>query len=189
MTPKLKKGLVQVYTGDGKGKTTAALGLALRAASHGFKVAFIQFAKACHDEAAAKLIPHLTYRHFGLPHEQYGWLRKLKPGEKPDAQYSNHLSRIHRQINLGWHEAAAIISKGGHDIVVLDELNIALYFDLLPLSEVLSIVANKPAHVELVITGRQAPKELIKIAHLVTEMKEIKHPYQQGLIARQGIEY
>lgn len=186
---KLAKGLIQIYTGNGKGKTTAAIGQAMRAQSHGFKIAFVQFIKAGHDQKAIKLIPDVTYYYFGLPHEQFGWLHHLKPGTQPNPTYLKHLKTLRSKIYAGWQKAVQLIESNNYDIIVLDELNLAFYFNLLTTDEIIKVLKNKPTSLEIIITGRQAPPELIKIADLVTDMTEVKHPYKLGIIARKGIEY
>jgi len=139
--PKLEKGLVQVYTGDGKGKTSAAFGLALRAIGRGLKVYIIQFIKGGFDYGelyVVEKLPNLTVK---------------------------------------------------YDLVILDEINIAVSLRLIDLKEVVKLIKNKPSNVELILTGRYAPKEIIESADLVTEMKEVKHPYTKGLPPRKGIEF
>jgi cob(I)alamin adenosyltransferase len=172
---RLSKGYVQVYTGDGKGKTTAALGLALRAAGHGLHTYIGQFMKGQpYGELDALLDhPHITI-------EQYGDVRCLRREEVT----AEHVAQAQR----GLEQARAAMLSGRYDIVVLDEVNIAIWFGLLAVEEVLAFLEQKPERVELVLTGRRAPQELIERADLVTEMQEVKHYYQQGVAARKGIE-
>jgi cob(I)alamin adenosyltransferase len=186
---KLTTGLIQIYTGNGKGKTTAAIGLAARATSRGLKIAFFQFLKARHDEPAVKMIPDIHYQNFGVSHEKYGWLHKLKPDENPDSDYIENLKIYQQAVQQGWIEVKKQITAGKFDLIVLDELNLAFFFDLLSEKEVVKTLTAKPKHTEIVITGRQAPKKLLEIADLVTEMQEIKHPYQKGISAREGIDF
>jgi cob(I)alamin adenosyltransferase len=173
----LQQGLVQVYTGNGKGKTTASLGLSLRAAGHGLRVYVIQFMKGStvYGElaSAARLAPQLTIRQMGR---------------------DTFVSRSHpdpedvRMARSGFDLAVAIVTSGDYDLVVLDEINCAVDFGLLPLQEVKELIALKPHHTELVLTGRGAHPEIIELADLVTEMREIKHYYNSGQHARVGIE-
>jgi cob(I)alamin adenosyltransferase len=174
---RLKQGLVQVYTGDGKGKTTCALGLALRAVGQGLKVYMIQFMKGRptgEAAAATRLAPEFTIRAFGRP-----GLVNLKSPAPED------LALIQDGFNL----ARGIIKTGEHDLVILDEINLTLAYGLLPPDEVLELLRHRPPWVEVVLTGRAAPPELIDLADLVTEMHPVKHYYQAGVPARRGIEW
>ena len=170
------KGLIQVYTGNGKGKTTAALGLALRAAGRDMKVLIIQFMKKWDygELHSVKLIPNITLMTFGTKDFVYKGKAKKIDYEEAEKAFSSGITGV---------------QSGDYDIVIFDELNMALYFDLLDLKEVVQGIKEKPDNVEVVITGRKAPAEIIEIADLVTEMKEIKHPFQQNIQARKGIEY
>ena len=169
-------GLIQVYTGDGKGKTTAALGLALRAAGRNMKVLIVQFMKKWDygELHSVKLIPNITLETFGT--KEFIYKGKVKKIDYEEAE---------KAFSFGIEG----MKSGNYDIVIFDELNMALYYDLLDLEEVIKKLTEKPNNVEVVITGRRAPKEIIEIADLVTEMKEVKHPYQKGIKARIGIEY
>jgi cob(I)alamin adenosyltransferase len=170
-------GLVQVYTGDGKGKTTAALGLALRACGHGLSVYMIQFMKGDIEYGelkAAQWIPKLTIIQFGRP----DFVNRENPLDV-DIEFANK-ALIH---------AKDIISSKNHDIVILDELNVALDFKLVDVKDVLTLIDTKPKNVELIITGRNAPKEILDRADLITNMENIKHPYDSGITARCGIEH
>jgi len=171
------RGRVQIYTGNGKGKTTAALGLALRAAGHGFKTHIGQFLKGqVYGELAAakKLSPLLKI-------EQYGRKGFYHVTEDPDQD------DIRRARNGLKKSLKAMLSKDFR-IVVLDEINVAVYFKLLEEKEILDFIDQKPKSVELILTGRYAPPSFIDKADLVTEMKEIKHYFQNGVKARKGIE-
>jgi cob(I)alamin adenosyltransferase len=168
-------GLVQIYTGDGKGKTTAALGLALRAAGHGLHCYIGQFMKGVSYgelESIPRLSPYVTV-------EQYGRPDLMHEGTPEDV----HLARE------GLDKARDAMHSGRYDVVVLDEICVALHFALLALEDVLALLEERPARVELILTGRRCPAELLDRADLVTEMREVKHPYQQGVLARKGIEY
>lgn len=168
-------GQIQIYTGNGKGKTTAALGLALRAICAGKKVFIGQFVKGMNysELKAPDYLPGLEIHQFGRDCFIY---------HEPTIEDKNEAQK-------GLELCKEILIKGEHDLVIFDELNIALYYKLFPLESVLELIKNKAPHQELVITGRNAPKELIDLADLVTEMKEIKHYYQKGLEARKGIEF
>lgn len=172
------KGLVQIYTGEGKGKTTAALGLALRAVGHGLQVYIIQFMKGKSGsgelKALKRLQPECQIEHFGAQ----GWVHK---GE--------NLEEHIREVRIAFRRAQEIITSGKWNIVILDEIFNALWFELIPESEVLELLNHKPLHVELVLTGRNASPAFIERADLVTEMVQRKHPFEQGIMARQGIEY
>jgi cob(I)alamin adenosyltransferase len=169
------KGYVQVYTGDGKGKTTAALGLALRAAGAGLKVFIAQFAKGM-EYSELKTLKRLSD---SIVVKQYGRdcfiYREPKEEDKKLAQE-------------GLKEVREAIASGQYQVVILDEANIATYFSLFSVDDLLSLIQNKPEEVEIIITGRKADPRIIAVADLVTEMKEIKHYYQKGVKAREGIE-
>jgi len=171
-------GLVQVYTGNGKGKSTAAFGLALRAAGCGMRTAIVQFMKKGEwygEIEAFKLLPLVDIY-------SYGGDRFLRKGDPPDQQNLDMAAAALRK-------AKELMTDPGLDILILDELNNAVYFDLITEEQALELVRHKPTELELVITGRNATESLISAADLVTEMREIKHPYQHGVRARKGIEY
>jgi len=168
---------VQVYTGNGKGKTTAAFGLALRAIGRGLKVYVIQFIKGGFDYGElyiADKLPNLKLKAFGR-----GKFVTEKPAEKEDVKLAEEALAL----------AEKVIKSGEYDIVILDEVNVALDLKLIKTEKVVELMKSKPRHVELVLTGRYAPAEIVEIADLVTEMKEIKHPFSKGQQARKGIEY
>jgi len=172
----MEAGYVQVYTGNGKGKTTAALGLALRGAGAGKKVYIAQFVKGMHYaelDALKRLSPDIIIKQYGLD-----CFIEISPTEK-DIEAAR----------AGLKEIATIIHEGQYDIVILDEVCIALHFKLFALEELLGIVKNRPQAMEIVLTGRYCPQELLDFADLVTEMKEVKHYYQKGVKARKGIEF
>jgi cob(I)alamin adenosyltransferase len=170
----LTKGYIQVYTGDGKGKTTAALGLALRALCAGGRVYFGQFLKGqdYSELAAADLLEGLTMAQFGDPHFVRG-----KPSPEDIAHAESGLLQI-----------GEALAAGRYDVVILDEANTAMSCGLLSPREVLAVLARRPARTEVVLTGRGAPPEIVEAADLVTEMREIKHYYRAGVNARVGIE-
>ena len=173
----LGKGYIQVYTGNGKGKTTASLGLAVRAAGHGLRTVIIQFMKGWIDygelNGMKMLSPFVEIHQAGRD--------TFVSRKDPDPEDI----RLARE---GWTLAKRTILEGTADIVVLDEINCAVDFGLLPLPEILEILRRKPDGMEIVLTGRGASEEIIAAADLVTEMKEIKHYYGKGIDARVGIE-
>ena len=173
----LGKGYVQVYTGNSKGKTTAALGLSFRAMGQGLKTYIGQFMKGQHYgelEAAKMVHPYIII-------EQYGrsdFIHVQNPPQKDDVQMAQE----------GLAKAKEAMFSGKYNIIIFDEIITAHYFQLVSLNDMLEIIASKPDSVEVVFTGRYAPPELIAAADLVTEMVEVKHYYQKGVIARDGIE-
>ena len=172
---KKQKGYIQVYTGNGKGKTTAARGLALRAAGAGKKIFIGQFVKGreySELKAIRENLKDIEIRQYGLE-----CFIINEPAEKDFIA-----------ARKGLEEIKAVIASGEYDLVIMDELNIALYYRLFPLEDVLEILKTRPGHVEIVITGRNAHEKILEIANLVTEMKEIKHYYNEGVQARTGIE-
>lgn len=171
----MDKGQIHIYTGNGKGKTTAALGLSLRAVCAGKKVFFGQFIKGM-DYSELKVVEYLP----GFEIQQFG--RDCFIYNEPKEE---DILAAREGLNI----CKEIIKNKDYDLVVLDELNIALYYKLFPVEEVIEMLENRADKVEIVITGRYAPQELIDLAHLVTEMKEIKHYYKTGLKARLGIEF
>jgi len=170
------KGYIHVYTGDGKGKTTSSLGLAMRAAGAENRVAIIQFMKGRRysEIDTAELIP-------GIEIFQHG--RDEFVSKEDPEQIDIDLAR------KGFEHAREIVNGGEYDMVILDEINVALDFKLLPIDEVMELIRNRPVHVEMVLTGRNAPAQIMEEADLITEMREVKHFYQQGVEARKGIEF
>lgn len=172
----MEQGCVQVYTGDGKGKTTAALGLALRAAGAGLRVFFGQFCKGrdvSEHAALERFADLITVSHAG----SCGFVTG-EPSEEDCAAARQMLAAV-REAML----------SGQYDVVIADELNVALDLGLVKLVEVLALLKDRPLQVELVLTGRKAHPAVRKLADLVTEMRAVKHPYQAGVKAREGIEY
>ncbi|MFZ5863414.1 MAG: cob(I)yrinic acid a,c-diamide adenosyltransferase [Nitrospirota bacterium] len=172
-----RKGLLIVHTGDGKGKTTAALGLALRGVGHGWRVLVVQFIKGSWRygelEAAKRLAPELTIRPMG---EGFTWDTKNPERDAAKAREC-------------WDAGIAAVRSGEYRLVIFDEINYALAYGYLPLNEVTAALADKPDAVHVVLTGRDAPKELIAIADTVTEMRAVKHAFEQGVKAQKGIEF
>jgi cob(I)alamin adenosyltransferase len=170
-------GLVQIYTGPGKGKTTAALGLGFRALGHGFNVAVIQFLKGRDDSGEVLMAAHTP----GFSITRFGsaaFVDKSNPGEED-----------RREARRGLEFAHSLLDGGACDLLVLDEINVALDFGLLEEKEVLELMEKGSLKGDLVLTGRNASPALIEKADLVTEMKEIKHPFTRGMTARKGIEF
>lgn len=170
-------GYIQIYTGKGKGKTTAALGMALRAAGHGIKTYIAQFLKGQKYgelDSIRKLVPLITIEQFGRD----AFIHIKEDTKEQDLE----------KVQEGLKACFDAMFSGKYQIVILDEINVALHFNLLKEEEVHRFLDQKPPHVEVVLTGRYAPQSLIDRADLVTEMKEIKHYYSKGIKARKGIE-
>lgn len=172
----MRTGCVQVYTGNGKGKTTAAVGLAVRAAGHGFRTYIGQFMKG---QSYGEL--ELLRNHLLITIEQYGDTRCIR---REDVS-AEDIARARR----GLERAERVMTSGRYEIVVLDEINVAAWFGLVSIEEVLTVLDQRPAHVELILTGRHAAAEVLERADLVTEMMEVTHYYRRGIRAREGIEY
>lgn len=171
------RGLVLVHTGNGKGKTTAAFGQALRAVGQGLRVCVIQFMKGRkYGEflAAERYLPNLTIHLSGLD----SFVMRDKP-----APVDIELAR------KGLDMAREAVSSGNYDMVILDEINVAIDFKLIPLEEVINLIRNKPAALDLVLTGRYAAPEIMELADTVSEVREVKHHYNAGIKDRAGIEY
>jgi cob(I)alamin adenosyltransferase len=172
----LEKGYVHLYTGDGKGKTTAAMGLVLRALGAGMRVYIAQFAKGS-DTGELTTLQAVSKK---IVFKQFGTKSFIRQGP----------SGIDTTLALSGFEAAEeAVMSGKYDLVVLDELCIACLFNMVPVKRVIDLVRNRPGHVELVITGRKAPPEIREAADLVTEMKMVRHYFEKGVKARKGIEY
>lgn len=172
-----RKGLVEVFTGNGKGKTSAALGVVLRALGHDFKVCIIHFMKGKYpygEQKALARLPNVTVSVFGSL--DFVDPRNVREEDKKEAEKAFAAGR----------EA---VMSGEYDLVVLDEVNVATAWGLLELDEVIKLAQEKPANVELILTGRYADPRLVKIADLVTEMVAIKHPFDEGIGARAGFDY
>ena len=172
----MEKGYIHIYTGPGKGKTTAALGLGLRAAGSGFNVYMIQFMKGRRysELDAVENLNNFTIVQYGRDE----FVSKEKP-EQIDIDLAQE----------GFLHSTDVIKNGKYDLVILDEINVAVDYNLISLKDVIHLIEEKPKKLELVLTGRYAHPEIVKCADLVTEMLEIKHPYQQGIIARKGIDF
>ncbi len=177
MTEKDSEGLVQVFTGNGKGKTTAALGTILRTLGHGRKVYIVFFMKGDYpygEFSTLSKLPNVDLATFGF--RRFTDLKNIKPEEIEQAE-------------LALAAARKAMLSGNYDLVILDEVNVALSYKLIKVEEVISLINDKPPNVELILTGRHADSRIIEIANLVTEMVKVKHPYDNGIRARKGIEY
>lgn len=174
---KLQKGYVQIYTGNGKGKTTAAIGQAIRAAGFGLKTYIIQFMK----EYPYSELNGLSSLKEWITIEQFCGDDFVYRKELPDDAEKD-------RARQGLSKAKSKMLSGNYDIIILDEVCVAIYFGLFSDEEIMTFIKQKPENVELILTGRYCPDKLIERAELVTEMKEIKHYYQDGIAARKGIE-
>lgn len=190
-----EKGYVQIYTGNGKGKTTSAIGLAIRALGAGMRVMMIQFMKdpVYSEHKILSKLDGMTLKTFGKSffivyddenlEKAKKWERKIvvfKKGNPP----KDYVELIHE----GLQAAKEAVSNGEYDLVILDEINVVLHYELASVEDVEDILKSKKESVEVVLTGRYANEKLIDLADLVTEMKEIKHYYKQGVMSRKGIE-
>jgi len=169
-------GLIHVKTGDGPGKTTSAFGLALRAAGRGFKVYIAQFMKRGDygELIAVRPLPNIVVEQFG----REAFVDRGRP-EEVDVELARE----------GLRRVEEVVMSGEHDVVIMDEVNVALDYGLISLDDVLRIVRGKPRHVELILTGRGAPPQLYEVADYVTEFREVKHPWRRGIAGRRGIEF
>lgn len=170
-------GLVHVFTGDGKGKTSAALGIALRAAGHGLKTHITFFMKGEYpygEQKTLALLPDISMARFG-------GLEFVDPANvKPEER---------EQARLALENARVAVHSGHYDLVILDEVNVAAAWKLIDVKDVIRFIKEKPDNVELILTGRYADKDVIALADYVTEMREIKHPFKRGVPSRKGIDY
>lgn len=172
------RGIVQIYTGNGKGKTTAAIGQAVRALGHGKKVFMVQFMKGNPKygelQAVQKYCPDFVIEQSGLD----TFVAKNNP------------SPIDIELAaLGMKKARQALTGGEYDLIILDEINVAVDFGLISLGEVIKLLKLRPAHIDMILTGRYCPTELYAYAHTISEIQEIKHHYQIGIDAREGIEF
>jgi cob(I)alamin adenosyltransferase len=173
----VNKGLLIVFTGNGKGKTTAALGMALRAAGHGLRVLILQFIKGAWSYGELEALKRFQEIEIEPLGSGFTWKKET-------------LEEDARLARSGWELAAAAMNDSSYDMIVLDELNYVLSYGLLPPEAVLETISKRRANLHIVVTGRGAPEELVRVADLVTEMRQIKHPYHdQGIKAQRGIEF
>jgi cob(I)alamin adenosyltransferase len=173
----VSKGIFAIHTGSGKGKTTAALGLVFRALGHGHKVSVVQFIKGkwrCGEHELAAMFPELL--EFHVTGKGFTWK-------------SENLDEDIALARKAWQLACEIIAEGSSRLVVLDELTYLIRYEMIPEEEILRVIKNRPEGMHIVITGRHASKALIEEADLVTEMRDIKHPYKQGLKAQKGFDF
>lgn len=177
---KSEHGLVIVYTGDGKGKTTAALGMAMRAVGRGWRVSMVQFGKGSWHyaelDSSRRLAPDFEILPMGI-----GFYKILDDKHTEE----EHRAAAQRALDL----VREKMNSGEYDMVILDEVNSMFAAGLVPLESILKLLDDKPGPLTLVLTGRNAPHQVIERADLVTEMREIKHPYQKGILAQKGIDY
>ncbi|SMF43103.1 cob(I)yrinic acid a,c-diamide adenosyltransferase [Pseudogulbenkiania subflava] len=172
-----EKGLLIVNTGTGKGKSSAAFGMGLRVVGHGMRLGVVQFIKGALHTAERDLLGSFDNCDFLTMGEGYTWNTQNRDADIATAR-------------KGWDEARSMIESGEYDMVILDELNVVLKYEYLPLDEVLAVFAARSPDLHVVVTGRHAPEALIEAADLVTEMKLVKHPYrEQGIKAQQGVEF
>lgn len=172
-----EKGLLIVYTGPGKGKTTAAFGMALRAIGHGLKVGIVQFIKGGQDSAERAVLSRFETVDFQTLGEGFTWQTQDR-------------ERDMAAVERGWAEAERMIGDPGYDLVILDELNLVLKYGYLDLTQVLATFSARRPELHIVVTGRNAPEALMELADLVSEIRAIKHPYrEQGVKAQRGIEF
>lgn len=176
---KINRGMVHIYTGDGKGKTTVALGLALRALGWGLKVMMVQFIKGYDEIGEIK---------FAEKYPEDFAIRQFAIDLKRDIDEQKVLERK-KEVEEAMAFAEEVVNSAKFDVVILDELAIAVHFGLIDVKRVLRLIRNKPESVELVITGRNAPPQLLDAADYVTEMHLAKHPYERGVQARPGVDY
>jgi cob(I)alamin adenosyltransferase len=176
-----RHGLTIVYTGDGKGKTTAAIGLVIRAAGNQMRVFFLQFIKGQWKSGERTILNGLP----GVDLEVTGRGFTLDGLRDPRIPMDDHATAA----SLGWKRAVEVVRTGEYDLIVLDEILGAISAHLVPLDHVLAIIQDKPRHVHLVLTGRNAPPELVERADLVSEVRPIKHPFERGIKAQRGIEF
>jgi len=173
---KKKKGLIIVNTGNGKGKTTAALGVALRAYGYGMRVIMLQFFKGKWKHGELRSAPKLGTLEIQSLAKGFTW-------ESKDIEIDK------RMVREAWQAAREKILSGQYDVVILDGINYALSCGFLPVEDIVEFLKNKPPMLHIILTGRDAKPEIVKIADLVTEMREIKHPFQEGIWAQKGIEF
>ena len=175
----MNQGLIHIYCGDGKGKTSAAIGLAVRAAGCGKKVLFARFLK---NEESGELkildvVPEITVIHL---ERSYGFFNTLSDGEKQE---------VRQLYGTLWNSIAKIITESDYDILIMDEFMAAYRYGLIPQEEAIKFLRKKPKCLEVVLTGRDPDEKLVELADYVSEIRKVKHPFDRGIRARRGIEY
>jgi len=178
--PEVRKGLIIVYTGPGKGKTTAALGAALRAVGQGLRVLMVQFIKGSWHYGELDAAEMLGKERFTILPMGRGFVKVGE--EKPDPEDV-------RRVEEAWQFASQKLASGEYDLVILDEINYAISYRMLDPEKVVQALRAKPEMVHVILTGRNAHPSITEVADLVTEMREVKHPYQKGILAQRGIDY
>ena len=193
---KLTRGLIQIYTGNGKGKTTASLGQTVRSLGHNLKVLFVQFVKGnsfTGEFLFAQKFENLTFWQFGRDCIYSSGVREniISCSECSECFIGKEgpNERDFKIVKKGWERVKEEIRKGAYDLLVLDEISLAVKFNLISKEDLIDFLKNKPEELEIILTGRDMPEDICHLADLVTEMKEIKHPYQKGISARWGIDY
>jgi cob(I)alamin adenosyltransferase len=176
-----RHGLTLVFTGNGKGKTTAAVGLTVRAAGNRMRVFFLQFIKGQWKTGEREILRGLP----GVDLEVTGRGFTIEGLRNPNIPMEDHAAAAAH----GWHVAQQLVHEGEYDMVVLDEILGAVHAGLVPLDELVELVRSKPPLMHLVLTGRNAPPELVEVADLVSEIQPVKHPFEQGIKAQRGIEF
>jgi cob(I)alamin adenosyltransferase len=205
-----KLGLIHVYTGEGKGKTTSAMGLVLRAIGQGLRVYIIQFLKGGSYSgefvSIKNFLPNVTIKQYGKPCiKEQKQMTILDYGEKikgsggffirPDIDCGScrfcflNDKQQQKLSERAFKKATKVLESGDYDVVVLDELNYAINLEFIKIEKVIKLLKSKGENVEVIITGRDAPKEITEIADYVTKIEDIKHPFMKGILARRGIEY
>jgi cob(I)alamin adenosyltransferase len=189
-----REGLIQIYTGNGKGKTTAALGLALRAIGHGWRVAFIQFLKGSGYTgelfSTARFGDQWHYAQFGWGCPFSSLMRHgHRTCQKCGQCFRENRDPKHEFASMAFAHAKELAASGTYDLLVMDEISHAIRHNLLPIPTVVEFLKTKPADLEIVMTGRQMAPEVLELADLVTEMHMAKHPFAIGVDSRLGIEY
>lgn len=177
-----KHGYIQVYTGNGKGKTTASLGLAMRALGRGWNVLIVMFTKGGNDYGE-------LFSFSQLCNEMKDKVKIVQAGLDRVVYATNMSEEDKKQIQKGWETAKNAINNDEYQLIILDEANIALDLKLIDLQEMVNVLKNKPDDMEIVLTGRNAKPEIIEIAHLVSEISPVKHYWDIGIKARKGIEF